>query len=579
MIRRIPSLTLLTTLLALVPAAAGAQARAWSPAPAAPDAPEPPSPVLATAPRAIAMGARGFTLGGSETRFPQDPADSVYREARSLLNRGEWRRAATLFGQVANRQPASAYAADALYWQAFALYRIGGVTELRESLAALDARKSRFPRAGNGDEAESLATRVSGALAARGDSGAQARLRERATATAAGCDSEELSVRASALSTLMRNDPDAAMPIVMKVLDRRDECSVSLRKNAVMMIGSKGTPATKAKLVEVAKGDPNASVRSDAVGYLGRSSGDDVVTALEGVVRSDNTLSVQRAAVRALGQHGSPKAKAAIRALIERTDAPERLRVDAIRTFDWRGGPSFVCAGADCGYFGEAITLTGDRVEVIEARAAAMAARDEAREAARAEARAVERADRARGTAVAPVPAVPVTPPTPRVVVAPGFATTISSDWDMPQPTDRAISAEDAAWLRGVYPRLESVTLKSAAVGVLAGATDEPTRSWLLATMNREEEPAQVRNAILSRVGRDMPIAQLAKMYDGAATRGVRQEIIELFGRRKEPEATDKLIEIVRTGTDPQLRRAAISALNGKKDPRTTQLLLELIDR
>jgi hypothetical protein len=59
----------------------------------------------------------------------------------------------------------------------------------------------------------------------------------------------------------------------------------------------------------------------------------------------------------------------------------------------------------------------------------------------------------------------------------------------------------------------------------------------------------------------------------------VRQQIVSTLGSRKEPEATDKLFEIVRAGTDPQLRRSAINALTRKNDPRTTQLLLELIDK
>ena len=42
---------------------------------------------------------------------------------------------------------------------------------------------------------------------------------------------------------------------------------------------------------------------------------------------------------------------------------------------------------------------------------------------------------------------------------------------------------------------------------------------------------------------------------------------------------TDKLLDIVKTGTDPQLRSRAISALTSKKDPRTLRLLMEIIDK
>src|SRR5690606_2572724 len=102
---------------------------------------------LASTPAALApsgfeyafQSGRGL-FGPSSLNLPQDPADSLYREARQLLNRGDWRRAAERFAAVANHRPPSGYAADALYWQAFALHRIGGITELRQALASLETR-------------------------------------------------------------------------------------------------------------------------------------------------------------------------------------------------------------------------------------------------------------------------------------------------------------------------------------------------------------------------------------------------------------------------------------------------------
>ncbi len=572
-------------LLTFIAPLAGAQWPTPTPPtpPTPPHPPEPPTPAVAPlpplppdAPRLYRLDS-GFDVVGlsydldvqptmlrSSERYPQDEADSTYREARTLLNRGEWRRAATLFAQVAGRTPASAYAPDALYWQAFALYRIGGMTELRDALTALDARKSRFPRARNNEEADALAVRVGGALAARGDATAQSRVRGMASGAETVCDSEELSVRSSALSVLMRNDPEAAIPILNRVLDRKDECSVSLRKSAVMMIGTKGDAAAKAKLADVAKSDPSADVRGDAIGYLAKVSGDEIVASLESVIRSDEDEGVQRAAVRALGAHESPRARAAIRALVERTAAPERLRLEALSTFDRGAGSGFnynyaySCSGNDC---------TPVPTRVIGGLGV-----------------------------IAPTPSTPIAP-TPAAAsrpavraeapLRPGLATTISSSematidalrWSN-SDNERRISPEDATWLRGAYPRLETTRLKSRAVAVLSRSSDDQTLIWLMNLVQKEEEPADVRATVLSRLGKELPIAQLNRLYDGASSRAVRSQIVEVLGDRKEPEATDKLIEIVRTGTDPQLRRSAISALNGKKDPRTTKLLLELIDR
>ncbi len=576
-----------------------APARAWTPLPPtpvdAPDAPPAPAaPAVAWAPLAQRGLFDDFKVAEFQARFPQDPADSVYREARSLLNRGEWRRAARMFADVAGRTPQSRYAADALYWQAFSLYRIGNTADLREARTALESRKSRFPSAGSSEEAESLIARINGALASRGDAAAQAALRDQANRDAGTCDSEELSVRASALNTLMHNDPAAAMPILAKVLDRRDECSVSLRRNAVMIIGTKGDAQQRARLNDVIARDPNMSVRSDAIGYVAQANTDAAAGTLDGIVRNDTSLTLRRSAVRALGTMSVPAAKSAIKALVERTAAPERLRLDAIQTFDRRAGFSYAyaCDGNDCtpramalrpgqtayAYDGQnlvplpvtpvpATPMVAPAPMAPMAPPAPVAVGGFATTEARAEARAA-----AAAQAAANADARAAARETARALTVAGQG----ARWD---DEDRRISPEDAAWLRGVYPRLETTRLKTAAAAVLARATDEPTRTWLGTMVGREEEPAEVRNTILQRLGRELPIAALARLYDNASSRSARQEVVELLGQRAEPEATDKLIEIVKTGTDPQLRRAAISALNSKKDPRTTQLLLELIDK
>src|ERR1700752_1654398 len=63
-----------------------------------------------------------------------DPADSLYRAAREALDRRDYPRAADLFAQVPTRFPRSGYAADAYYWRAFSLYRMGGTAQLKSAL-------------------------------------------------------------------------------------------------------------------------------------------------------------------------------------------------------------------------------------------------------------------------------------------------------------------------------------------------------------------------------------------------------------------------------------------------------------
>ena len=408
-----------------------------------------------------------------------DQADTLYTSAREMLNRGEYRRAAQLFRDLSARFPRSAYAADALYWEAFALYRIGTTTELRDALKALESQRSRFPEAKTQADAAVLATRIQGALAARGDSRASAQLTNAATQQSGSCDKEDQAVRVEALSALGQSDPESVTPILRRVLARRDECSAALRRRAVFLLGRKADAAAEEALTDVARNETDPQVRSDAIMWLARMPGEKSVATLEEILRSSSDERTQRAAIRALTTHPSPRARQGIRALIERTDASEKLRAEAIGSFD----------------------------------------------------------------------------------------------------KERSTS-EDAAYLRGVYAKLDSPRLKERTIYAVARFGGAENEQWLLNIARQNDEPIELRAAALRRAaGTSMPIADVVKMYDGVSDRELREQLIQVYSSRKEPEATDKLLDIVRTGTDPQLRRLAISGLTRKNDPRTTKLLLEIIDK
>jgi HEAT repeat protein len=410
---------------------------------------------------------------------PQDQADSLYRAAREALNRYEYRRAAQLFRQLRDRHPRSEYAGDAAYWEAFSLYRVGTMDDLRTGLRVLESQHNRYSKEEIQAGAAALATRIRGALAVRGDRDAARQVQRTAQGNGQPCDPEDIAVRVEALSALSQMDGETVVPILRRVLARRDECSAQLRRRALSILGRRGDTASVVTFLSVAKNDPDASVRAEAIGYLARQPGDRVVDALEDLLRTSNDERVQRSAVRALAHHESPRARRSLRALIERSDVPEQLRREAIGSFE----------------------------------------------------------------------------------------------------RERS-SAEDAAYLRSLYGRLESQQLKESvinAAGRLGGADNE---QWLANLVKNPNEPAQLRAAALNRLGRTtIPISEFAKMYDAATERGIREQVMNVLAYRKEPEATDKLIEIARTGTDPQLRRLAINYLTRKNDPRTQKLLLEILDK
>src|SRR5689334_4850556 len=113
------------------------------------------------------------------------PADSLYRAGQQSLNRGEYQKAVDTYRELRRRYPRSPRVGDALYWEAFALYRLGGTTNLRVARERLKTQESDFPRASTRTDAGSLRVRVERDLARLGDAEARAWPDQQGTALAA----------------------------------------------------------------------------------------------------------------------------------------------------------------------------------------------------------------------------------------------------------------------------------------------------------------------------------------------------------------------------------------------------------
>ena len=129
-----------------------------------------------------------FATSPRQAWLQGDPADSLYKSARELLNGGEWRRAATAFSALPQRFPNSGYAPEAMYWHAFALYRIGATEDLNAALRSLETLRTRYPQARTQSDAAALTARIRGTLAARGDRTAEAALKATMAEQGQQCD-------------------------------------------------------------------------------------------------------------------------------------------------------------------------------------------------------------------------------------------------------------------------------------------------------------------------------------------------------------------------------------------------------
>jgi len=267
---------------------------------------------------------------------PQDPADSLWREARAAVSDGDYRAAARLFARLVDRYPRSDYAGDALYWQAWAIYKNGqenGHTRgaLDNALAALDRQADDYPNARTRNDARDLRARVRSAQGGIGNRVARIETQDTAALLVKGnCKSDDDDVRIAALQGLMQMDAESALPILRQVLAKRDACSIELRKQAVFMVSQKRGEESSRILLEVARTDPSGDVRADAIQWLGQSRSDIAIPALDSILNSASDNDVREKAIFALSQQRDASASQVLRRFVENERMPDDLRANGI---------------------------------------------------------------------------------------------------------------------------------------------------------------------------------------------------------------------------------------------------------
>ncbi|MFL5403439.1 MAG: HEAT repeat domain-containing protein [Gemmatimonadales bacterium] len=441
-----------------------------------------------------------------------DPADSLYRTARESLNRRDYRRSAALFGQIPDRFPRSGYAPDAFYWQAFAFYRIGGTRELRLARESLRRQRNRFPKAATQGDAASLERRVQGELARRGDDEAAAEIATAADSAVdipqppvppippnpptppvppdgprhvhgprshdSRCAGDEDDMKVAALNALQQMDASRARPILRRLLARRDEGSVCLRRKAVFLVAQQKEPGTEDILLESVRTDPDPEVRGQAVFWLSQVGTERAVSALDSILRFSSDPDIQDKAIFALSQHDTPRAQQALRTYAERPEVPDPLREKAIF---WLGQKE---------------------------------------------------------------------------------------------------TPENAAFLRGLYRRLENRDLKKKVLFSLSQMGGEENGRWLLGVAKDSSQGIEMRKQALFWAGQGgVSIAELTALYSGVGDPEMRKQLIFVYSQRNEPAALDKLIEIAKRDPNQDLRKRALFWLGQSEDSRAVQALQDIIEQ
>jgi HEAT repeat protein len=275
-------------------------------------------------------------------------------------------------------------------------------------------------------------------------------------------------------------DAERAVPILERVMARRDAGSTCLRRRAVFMLSQKRTSRTEATLLDAIGNDPDAEVREQAVFWLGQSGGPRAAAALDSILRTSTDAKIQVKAIFSLAQMNQAAAGPTLRNFAGRADASREVRDQAVF---WLG---------------------------------------------------------------------------------------------------QSANAENAQFLRDLYRRERDEGIKERILFSVSQNSGEraANATWLAGIAANPQEPIKLRKNALFWAGQSgAPLGDLIRAYDQMPDREMKEQVIFVLSQRSEREATDKLIDIVRTEREPKLRERAIFWVSQRNDPRVPELLMGILER
>ncbi|HMV69960.1 MAG: HEAT repeat domain-containing protein [Gemmatimonadaceae bacterium] len=476
---------------------------------------------------------------------PRDTADSLWRRGRIAIAEEDWSRAAQTFRDLVDRYPRSAYAGDALYWEAFALQRSGRQASIRRAVESLERQKREYASAPTltSGEAGVLLTRLKGKLAQTGDAVAAADLADMAEEIAgevAGVSMEALRIAAEEMRRA-RPEIEAELAQVRPQMERElrsarrelererrglavggpdedvppgceafaDDERVEAINALMQMNPEQATPILKKVL---ARRDKCAEVlRRKAVFILSQQRTDEAADILVDVARNDPDRTTRENAVFWLSQTDSPRAAVVLEQILRDSD-DEEMQKRAIFSL-------------------------------------AQSKSERSQEVLRAFVRRTDVDDEVRGDAIF---------------------------WLGQSP-----NAENSAALRGLFGELQDDEAREKLLFALSQNRSEANQRFLLERAKDRSLDTELRKSALFWAGQSgVPIRDLGEIYDSAGEdRALREQVIFTLSQRRDAAAVEKLIDIARKEPDRDLRKNAIFWLSQSRDPRAAKFLEDLINK
>lgn len=242
--------------------------------------------------------------------------------AREALNREQYQQAAGMLASQRAELLRTHEAGNALYWEAFARYRLDRTQELKLAVELLRQQQEQFATAETARDGEALLARVYAELAARGEAGAAREVRE-----LSDDQHQREETRIQALNALLEMDPDRALPVLAEILRGTRPGSPSYRRNAAFLLCRTDDPRAEDLLIELADSETDPDLLSEVVICLSMKDSDRALDAIVAVFGRADDPRVAESAAQAIGRHGGDRAFAVLTGLVrDRNADPERRR-------------------------------------------------------------------------------------------------------------------------------------------------------------------------------------------------------------------------------------------------------------
>jgi HEAT repeat protein len=139
-------------------------------------------------------------------------------------------------------------------------------------------------------------------------------------------------------------------------------------------------------------------------------------------------------------------------------------------------------------------------------------------------------------------------------------------------------TGKDLELLRSRFASLGSTAAKQAVLSTLGEQGGATNVQWLLGVAGSADATPDLRADATEAAQRaGATTAQIGRLYDQAPDRRGKEAAINALLRNGDRAAVDRLIQIAKSETDPQVRRSLISRLGRLEDERVKEMLKDLV--